>query len=269
MHSFFSFPLYKVLYMPPRVTGDPNRNQRLLLLHLRLLFLDRFRHTDHHRDSHAIKIPQSIRKHAVRQLPIPLILDLLDLRPVRRRVDAHLRRDRLLGPQPLDRVPGLQVHLDGVAAAGDAARQALDLAEHGGQAVPLRLVLAAALGDGEGVDERGVVGPEGELAEAGAAGEEVEHAAGQELLGGGEGDAGGGGDVCRFDAVLAEVGGGVGHGEGAGLRGAEEGAGGGFGRVGPDAWEGLEDGGCEGGVFEHLVKSEGRERRRGQFYTRC
>lgn len=63
--------------------------------------------------------------------------------------------------------------------------QALDLAECGLQAVPLRLVLFAADGFGDGVFEDAVVVPELEFLERGAAGEELEV-----VRGGGPGEKG-------------------------------------------------------------------------------
>ena len=67
------------------------------------------------------------------------------------------------------------------------------------EAIPLRLELFAALGEGDGVLEFGVVGPELEFGEAGAAGEEVEDGAYEGFLVGGEVDARGGVDVFVFD----------------------------------------------------------------------
>jgi len=86
----------------------------------------------------------------------------------------------------------------------------------------LRGVLSAALGDGERVGEDGGVGPEGEFAEGGFAGEEVEDAACDYLLGLGEGHAGSGGEGGGLDFVLIIGESGGGHGWG-----GAEGAGGG------------------------------------------
>ena len=51
--------------------------------------------------------------------------------------------------------------------------EALDFGKGGLEAVPLGFVFGAAGGDGDGVFECGIVGPEGEFFEGGAAGEEL------------------------------------------------------------------------------------------------
>ena len=77
--------------------------------------------------------------------------------------------------------------------------QALDLRKSGLQAVPLGLVLVAAVGVGDGILEGGVVGPEAEFGERWAPGEEVEYGADEGAVLGGELDARGGLDVGVFD----------------------------------------------------------------------
>lgn len=67
--------------------------------------------------------------------------------------------------------------------------QALDFGKGRLEAVPLGFVLGATLGDGDGIFESGIVGPEGEFLEGGAAGEELveEIISRYEGRGGGEG----------------------------------------------------------------------------------
>lgn len=77
--------------------------------------------------------------------------------------------------------------------------QAFDFGERGLEAVPLRLELLAAAGHGDGVFKNGVIGPQFELLEGGATGEEVENAADEGLLLAVEFDSGCGVDVCVLD----------------------------------------------------------------------
>ena len=67
--------------------------------------------------------------------------------------------------------------------------QSLNSGESGLEAVPLSLEFFAAVSDGDGVFECGVIGPELEFCKRGAPGEEVEDRAYDGLLTGGEGDA--------------------------------------------------------------------------------
>ena len=120
-------------------------------------------------------------------------------------MNEHLTRNRLLLAQPLHHISCLQIHLDRIAITFHLVVEALDLGEGGFETVPLGFVLGAAGGDGDGVGEGGVVGPELEFGERGAAGEEIEDGAYDGFLLGGEGDGGGGVDVGVFDF---EIGGG-------------------------------------------------------------
>lgn len=72
-----------------------------------------------------------------------------------------------------DYVFGGKVHGYWVAGAGDLVVETLDGGEGGFEAVPLGGVLFAAGGVCQGIGENGVVGPEGELLEGWAAGEEL------------------------------------------------------------------------------------------------
>ena len=102
-------------------------------------------------------IETHILEGAIRQLAIPLVLDLCDL--ARLVEDVDLAVDGLLFADALDDVAGPQVHGDRVAAGRDFVVEALDFRKRGLQAVPLRFVSLAACGDGDGVFEYGVIGP--------------------------------------------------------------------------------------------------------------
>ena len=88
--------------------------------------------------------------------------------------DLNLALDLVLRAEALHLIHRLEVDLDRVPGAHDGRGEALDLAECGDEAVPLRGVLLAALGDGERVGEGRGVGPEGEFLEGGGAGEELD-----------------------------------------------------------------------------------------------
>ena len=96
---------------------------------------------------------------AVRELAVPLVLDLCDL--ARRLVveDVDLAVDGLLFADTLDDVTRAQVHGDRVAARGDFVVEALDFGEGGLQAVPLGFVLLAADGFGDGIFEDALIVP--------------------------------------------------------------------------------------------------------------
>jgi hypothetical protein len=85
----------------------------------------------------------------------------------------HTAHDLLL-VDALNHIPRLEVHQDRVTRILNTVVLPLDLAERALQPIPLRLILLAALGNCDGVFKRGVVAPESELLEGGAAGEEVE-----------------------------------------------------------------------------------------------
>lgn len=131
------------------------------------------RHADHFRYAHSIQPPKRRRNRPFRQLPIPLILHLLNLLPIARRVNINHTLNRSLLAHTLNRVLIPQIHNDRVARIDHLVRLDLDGGEDLCETVPLRFELLAALGDGEGVGEGGVVGPEGELGFCGVAGEEV------------------------------------------------------------------------------------------------
>jgi hypothetical protein len=106
-------------------------------------------------------------------------------------MDVHHAVKDLFFADALDLISVAEVHDYRVARGGHAEGKALDFQEGGLQAVPLRLVLFAAFGFGEGVGEDGVVlvvwlvgllrgemvrgpyFPEGELLERGPACEEL------------------------------------------------------------------------------------------------
>lgn len=167
------------------------------------------RHPNHSRNSNSIQPPESLRNTALRQLPIPLVRHLSN--PISLHRNLNLRINLLLLPNPLDHIPRAQTHLDRIPIILHLMTQAFDLRESGLQTVPLRFVLLAALRDGEGVGEEGVVFPERELGERGPAGEEVEDGADDGLLLLGELDTRGGFDVGRLDLELAVVAVGGGH----------------------------------------------------------
>ena len=110
---------------------------------------------------------------AIGQFAIPLVLQLCDL--ARRLVveDVDLAVDGLLLADALDDVAGAQVHGDGVAAGRDFVVETLDFREGGLEAIPLRFVLLAADGFGDGVFEDAVVRPKLELFQRGSTCEEL------------------------------------------------------------------------------------------------
>jgi hypothetical protein len=110
----------------------------------------------------------------------------------------HTAHDLLL-VDALNHIPRLEVHQDRVTRILNTVVLPLDLAECALKPIPLRLILLAALGNCDGVFKRGVVAPESELLEGGAAGEEVEDWTDNGLLFWGERYAGGGGDVGVLD----------------------------------------------------------------------
>lgn len=128
------------------------------------------------------------------KLTVPFVLDFGDL--VAFGVDQDFAVDGLLLADALDHVSCLEVHFDGVAGARNLVVQALDFRESGLKAVPLRLELLAALGNGQRVREGGIIFPELQFGERRATSEEVEDAAYECLLVVGERDAGAGLDVC-------------------------------------------------------------------------
>lgn len=134
----------------------------IVSLHLYLfsfLFFNRLRHTDCQRYSDAVEISHGILESSVRQLSIPLILDLFDLLPICACVNEHLTLNHLLCAQSLDLVFRLEIHLDRVPAARHPIRQSLDFAKRDLEAIPLCLVLFTTFCNGNRVDERSVVGP--------------------------------------------------------------------------------------------------------------
>lgn len=80
----------------------------------------------------------------------------------------------MLYTQLLKFVHCLEVDLGRVAGASDRGREPLDLGEGCLQPVPLREVLLTAFGNGKGVGEGGVVGPEGESFDWRPAGEKLD-----------------------------------------------------------------------------------------------
>ena len=107
---------------------------------------------------------QLLRTHicerAIRQLSIPLILNLRDL-PHRLVIeDIDLAVNGLLFFDTLDDIACAHVHADGVTGRCDFMVETLDLGEGGLETVPLWLVLLAAFGFGDGVFERPIVIPE-------------------------------------------------------------------------------------------------------------
>lgn len=139
-----------------------------------------------------------IRDRPLRQLPVPLILYLLDL-PLAIEMDSNNTANSLLLPNPLDDIPGLQIHQDRIPRILDTMMLSLNLTERTLQPIPLSLVLLAALSDSERVLEGRIVAPKSEFLQRWTAGEEVEDGGDDCLLLRGEGDAGGSGDVCVFD----------------------------------------------------------------------
>ena len=96
---------------------------------------------------------------AVRELAVPLILNLCDL--ARRLVveDVDLAVDGLLFANAFYDVAGTQVHRNWVTAGSDFVMQALDFRESGLEAIPLRFVLLATYGFGDWVFEDTLVVP--------------------------------------------------------------------------------------------------------------
>lgn len=97
-------------------------------------------------------------------------------------MNSHHTADNLFLIDSLNHIPRLEIHQNRVTRILNTMMLSLDLTERALQPVPLRLVLLAALGDGDRVLERGVVAPEREFSERGAAGEEVEDRANDGLL---------------------------------------------------------------------------------------
>ena len=104
-------------------------------------------------------IDTHILKGAVRELAIPLILNLCDL--ARRLVveDVDLAVDGLLFANAFYDVAGTQVHSDWVTARSDFMMQALDFRESGLETIPLRFILLAAYGFGDRVLEDTLIVP--------------------------------------------------------------------------------------------------------------
>ena len=96
---------------------------------------------------------------AIRQLAVPFVLDLCDL--ARRLVveDVDLAVDGLLFANTLHDIAGTHVHRDWVTAGCDFVMEALNLRKGSLETVPLRLVLLAAYGFGDGVLENTLVIP--------------------------------------------------------------------------------------------------------------
>lgn len=86
----------------------------------------------------------------------------------------HSGIDDLFLSDALDLVQGLEAQLDGIATLDNVEMLLVDLAHGGLQAIPLRFILFAALGDRQRVVEAGVVGPQREFTLGGVAGKEVE-----------------------------------------------------------------------------------------------
>lgn len=78
-------------------------------------------------------------------------------------------------------------------------RQDLDVGEDLRETVPLCFELLAALGDGEGIGEGCVVGPESQFLFGRLAGEEIENASYNGLLLGGKVDTSGSGGASMFN----------------------------------------------------------------------
>ena len=104
-------------------------------------------------------IDTHILKRAIRELAIPLILNLCDL--ARRLVIEYvdLAVDGLLFANAFYDVAGTQVHSDWVTTGSDFVMQALDFRESSLEAIPLRFILLAAYGFGDGVLEDTLVVP--------------------------------------------------------------------------------------------------------------
>ena len=104
-------------------------------------------------------IDTHVLKGAIRELAIPLILDLCDL--ARRLVieNVDLAVNGLFFANAFYDVAGTQVHSNWVTAGSDFVMQALDLRESGLEAIPLRFILLAAYGFGDRVLENTLVIP--------------------------------------------------------------------------------------------------------------
>lgn len=96
---------------------------------------------------------------AVRQLAVPLVLNLCDLACRLVVEDVDFAIDGLLFTNAFDDVTRTQVHGDWVATRSDFVVEALNLGEGSLEAVPLRFVLLAAYGFGDGVFEDALVIP--------------------------------------------------------------------------------------------------------------
>lgn len=110
--------------------------------------------------------------------------------------------NQLLLIQSLDNISRPQVHQNWVPSVFNLVVESLDLAKRTLQSVPLRGVLLTSLGDGDGVREGGVVAPELQFGEGGAASEEVEDGAYDGVLLLGELDARGSLNVFGLDVEV-------------------------------------------------------------------
>jgi hypothetical protein len=79
------------------------------------------------------------------------------------------RVDRLLLPNPLNDISGLQIHRDGISGAGDLVRKSLDFGEGCYESIPLRRILFAAFSDGDRIFEYGIVFPQRKFLDRGTA----------------------------------------------------------------------------------------------------
>ena len=104
-------------------------------------------------------IDTHISKGAIRELAIPLILNLCDL--ARRLVveNVNLAVDGLLFANAFYNIAGTQVHCNWVTAGSDFVMQALDFRKSGLEAIPLRFILLAANGFGDWILENTLVIP--------------------------------------------------------------------------------------------------------------
>ena len=117
-----------------------------------------------------------VRNTAIRQLAIPLILHLPNL-TLLIQMNSNNTLNQLLLIQPLDNISRPQIHEYRVPRILNLVVEPLNLTKRTLQPVPLRGVLLTSLGDGDGVREGGVVAPELQFGQRGAAGEEVEDGA--------------------------------------------------------------------------------------------
>ena len=139
-----------------------------------------------------------IRNRSIWQLSIPLILNLLYL-PFAIKVNGDNTANNLLLPNPLNHISCFQVHQYRVSRILHTMMLSLNRTERALQSIPLRLILLAALSDGDRIFKGCVVAPESELLQRWTASKEVKNRADNGLLLGGEGNAGGGVDVGIFD----------------------------------------------------------------------